>query len=541
MTPFAHPAGAVLLAAFPLLVLGAALARWRRASRTAPWGGLANLRRLSLLPPGEWDTVRSSVLWLALGLTFLTFARPQWGEVAENVRKVGLDVAIVLDVSRSMAVPDVAPNRLERARMEVRSFLSSNEGDRMGLVAFGGVPLALSPITEDAAAVALLLDIADTQLIPPQGTDVGRALLAAQKLFPAQRDRDAVVLLLSDGEDMGADAADAARSLARSGIRLFCIGVGTPSGGPVPGPRGEPLMDPATGRAALSRLNEAELRQMAALADGRYWSLGSGGSAVPSLLEELGRLKRREYASKSRATRQEQFRWFAAPALLFLFAALLLPGRRRLPREGAAPARRSHAPLAPGAGLVLGAALLACAGQVWARSPRSSAAEALAAYRAGSADRALVLYRQALAASDDPAEKALLNFNLGTCLLAKKDPHRAVDALTLALVTDEPEVKIPTLYNLALALYDSGSPDRALASLRGLLTLEPGHQAAKLLYEWILRNRPEEPPPPDEPPEPPPPHAKPPDLLEQLPMPPPKDMQDQIRPPEDPPPGMKPW
>ncbi len=541
MTPFAHPAGTVLLAAFPLLILGAVLARWRRASLTAPWGGAANLRRLSLLPPGEWDTLRGSAVWLAMGLTFLTFARPQWGEVAENVRKVGLDVVIALDVSRSMAVSDVAPSRLERARMEIRSFLSSNEGDRMGLVAFGGVPLVLSPITEDTTAVSLLLDIADTHLIPPQGTDVGRALMAAQKLFPAQRDRDAVVVLLSDGEDMGADAADAARLLARSGIRLFCIGVGTPAGGPVPGLRGEPLIDPSTGRAALSRLDEAELRQMASLADGRYWSLGSGGSAVPALLEELGRLKRREYASKSRATRQEQFRWFATPALLLLLGALLLPGRKRIPGDLAAGMKGASSPRAHGAWLLLGAALLASTGSLWARSPRASAADALVAYRAGSPDRALVLYRQALSASDDPAEKARLHYNVGTCLLAKKDPHRAVDALTLALVIDEPEVKIPTLYDLALALYESGSPDRALASLRGLLTLEPGHQAGKLLYEWILRNRPEEPPPPDEPPAPPPPQSKPPDLLEQLPMPSPRDMQDQIRPPEDPPPGMKPW
>jgi len=541
VTPFAHPAGAVLLAAFPLLVLGAALSRWRRASRAARWGGTANVRRLSLLPAGEWDTVRSSAIWLAIGLTFLTFARPQWGEVAENVRRVGLDVAIVLDVSRSMAVSDVAPNRLERARMEVRSFLSSTEGDRMGLVAFGGVPLVLSPITEDTAAVALLLDIADTQLIPPQGTDVGRALLTAQKLFPAQRDRDAVVLLLSDGEDMGSAAADAARNLARNGIRLFCIGVGTPAGGPVPGPRGEPLMDPATGHAAVSRLEEGELRQMAALADGRYWSLGSGGSAVPSLLEELGRLKRREYASKSRATRQEQYRWFAAPALVLLLAALVLPGRRRLPSPGAPSAAKTASRRAPAIGLLVWAGLLTAAPPAWSKSPRSAAAEALAAYRAGAPDRALQLYQQALAASDDPIEKARLNFNVGTCLLAKKDPQRAADALTLALVTEDPEVKVPTLYNLALALCDSGSPDRALASLRGLLTLEPGHQPAKILYEWILRNRPDEPPPPDEPPQPPPPHVKPPDLLEQLPMPPPKEMQDQIRPPEDPPPGMKPW
>jgi Ca-activated chloride channel family protein len=504
------------------------------------WGGAANLRRLSQLPPRESDTIRGSAVWLALGLAFLAFARPQWGEVADNVRKVGLDVVIVLDVSRSMAVTDVVPNRLERARMETRSLLSSDEGDRMGLVAFGGVPLALSPITEDASAVALLLDIADTQLIPPQGTDVGRALLAAQKLFPAQRDRDAVVLLLSDGEDMGTDAADAARSLGRSGIRLFCIGVGTRLGGPVQGPGGEPMRDPATGEAAVSRLDEESLRQIAALADGRYWSLGAGGSAVPQLLEELGRLKRREYASKSRATRQEQYRWFAAPAFLLLFAALLLPGRTR-PPAGRPKAGGGRSSAALVRAVLLAAPALAASVAGWARSPQSTAADALSAYRAGSPDRALVLYRQALGASDDPVLKARLNYNVGTCLLAKGDPLHAADSLTLALVTDDSAVRIPALYNLALALYDSGSPDRALASLRTLLAAEPDHQPAKVLYEWILRNRPEEPPPPDEPPEPPPPDVKPPDLLEQLPMPPPKDMQDQMPPPENPPPGMKPW
>ncbi len=532
MSPFASPLGTALLPFFLVLLAVAFFARLRHRQRTLPWGGTENVSRLALAPGREWDTLRAAALWGALGLSYLGFARPQWGEVAETVQRTGLDVVLCLDVSRSMAVSDLPPNRLERARMEIRSFLSSDEGDRTGLVAFAGVPLVLCPLTEDAPAVSLLLDIADTGLIPAQGTDVGKALETAAALFGPERDRDAVVVLLSDGEDMGESAAEAARALARNRIRLFCVGVGTPAGGPVPGPTGGPILDPETGRAAVSRLEETTLRQMAGLADGRYWSLGSGGSVVPKILEELGRLKRREYASRSRATRQEQYRWFVLPALLFLLAALAIPGRVRL-----AGGRKAATGQAAAAALLL----LLAAFPAGARSPASLSREALEAFRRGSPDRALALYRQALASAPDAALTARLQYNVGTCLLARKDFAQAADALTLALASPQPEVKEAALYNLAHAAYGMGSTEKALSALRLLLVQNPAHREAKVFYEWIVKNRPEEPPtPPDQPP-PPPPSARPPDLLEQLPLPPPKNLDEQVRPPDNPPPGMKPW
>lgn len=531
MSPFASPLGVALLPVFLVLLAAALLARLRNRKRAAPWGGAENVARLALAPAREWDTLKSAALWAALGLSYLGFARPQWGEVAETVQRTGLDVVLCLDVSRSMAVTDLSPSRLERARMEIRSFLSSDEGDRTGLVAFAGVPLVLCPLTEDGPAVSLLLDIADTGLIPAQGTDVGKALQTAAGLFGPARDRDAVVILFSDGEDMGESAADAARTLARNRIRLFCVGIGTPAGGPVPGPAGGPILDPETGRAAVSRLDENSLRQMAGLADGRYWSLGSGGSVVPKILEELGRLKRREYASRSRATRQEQYRWFVLPALLFLLAALAIPGRVRPP--GAA---KGTASLAASLALLL----LLPALPAGARSPASLSKEALEAFRQGSPDRALLLYRQALASAPDAALAARLQYNVGTCLLARKEFSQAADALTLALASSEKEVKEAALYNLAHATLGMGATEKALSALRVLLVENPSHREAKVFYEWILKNRPPEPPPPPDQP-PPPPAARPPDLLEQIPLPPPSDLQDQVRPPENPPPGMKPW
>lgn len=527
MSPFTSPLGTALLPLFLLLLAAAVFARLQDRKRALRWGGAENVSRLAHAPAREGDTLKAAALWAALGLSYLGFARPQWGEVAETVQRTGLDVVLCLDVSRSMAVSDLAPNRLERARMEIRSFLSSDEGDRVGLVAFAGVPLILCPLTEDGPAVSLLLDAADTDLIQAQGTDVGKALETAASLFGPLRDPDALIVLFSDGEDMGGSAAEAARALARKRIRLFCVGVGTPAGGPVPGPTGGPILDPETGQAALSRLEESALSQTAALADGRYWSLASGGSVVPKILEELGRLKRREYASKSRATRQEQYRWFVLPAFLFLLAALAIPGR--VPPPGAVK----------GAALTLLLLLPALSSE--ARSPASLSRQAMEAFRQGSPDQALILYRQALASASDAALAARLQYDIGTCLLARKDFSQAADALTLAMASPQAEVKRASLYNLAHAAYGMGSTEKALFALRLLLVEDPTHREAKVFYEWILSHRPQEPPPPPDRPSQPPPAARPPDLLEQIPLPPPKDLQDQVRAPDNPPPGMKPW
>ena len=547
MMPFANGIGLWLCLVFPALLILAAVGRWKLGRQASLWGGYENVRALAHPPARESDTFRSAALWLALALTFMAFARPQWGEVAESVQKVGLDVVVLLDTSRSMTVSDVQPDRLERARMEIRSFLSSDEGDRVGLVAFAGVPLTLSPLTEDTPAISMLLDIADEHLIPVQGTDIGKAVKDALGLMPRSHDRDRVILLFSDGEDMASGAPAAARAAARRGVKIFCVGVGTPAGGPVPGPEDKPMKDPDTGAVAISHLDEAGMRQLAGLSDGRYWTLSGQGSVVPQILSEFSRLKRKEYASRSRSMRQDQFAWFLAPAVFLLFLALFIPGRRK-PGGGPPPDRERKAGKSrtAGPGALLFAALLLGA-MAPAASPRAESSARLAqraqqAFHAGQTESALALYRQAIEETDSPALKALLHFNAGTCLLALHKPGDAQDELTLALASPNTQVKLRALYNLAHALYASGDRQRALASLRTILISDPADRRAQLFYEWLLRNKPpEQKPPPEKQPPKPPPKVKPPDVLEQLPMPPPKELQDQMRKPAKIPPGMKPW
>ncbi len=335
MIEFANGGGVWLLLLFPALFALAVLSRLFARRRAARWGGPGLLPATALTPSLEWDMVRSACLWLGLGLTFAAFARPQWGEVVESVSRSGLDVVVLLDTSRSMRVADVAPDRLERAKMEIRSFLSGDSGDRVGLVAAAGVPLMLSPLTEDTGAIAMLLDICDESLVPAQGTDLGKGIAEALKLFPPERERDRVLLVVSDGEDMGETAYAAARTAATLEVKIFCLGAGTARGGLVVGPDGRPLEDPDTRQPAVSRLDESRLQQVARLADGRYWSLATGGDAAAKVREEMGRLKRMEYAGRSRTRRRDHYALFLGPAVALLLLGWAVPGRQRKETPGA--------------------------------------------------------------------------------------------------------------------------------------------------------------------------------------------------------------
>ncbi len=538
MTPFTNGPGTWVLLVVPALALFALAMRWRHRRDMAKWGGADNIRSLSILPPSELDLIRSACLWGALVLAAVAFARPQWGEVAETIQKSGLDVVILLDTSRSMAVKDTLPSRLERAKLEVKSFLAAVEGDRVGLVDFAGVPVTLSPLTEDSGAIGMLLDISDPDLIPAQGTDVGKGIAEAIRLFPQPHDRDQVILLFSDGEDQGKDALAAARVAAGLGIRIFSVGVGTEAGGTVPGLSGQPMVDPTTGSTAVSRLDEKSLSQVSSITDGRYWTLAGAGSVVPQMMEEMGRLKRKEYASRSQAMRQDQYAWFLVPALMLLLLALVLPDRRRVPASG--PASRADSKERAQAVVALAAFLALASFPAKAQSVHTLSETARADYLAARYESALTSYQRALQQASAPPLKSRLHFNIGTCMLALQRSQEAKDELSLALAGAEPLVRRRALYNLAQAFYAGGDRERALASLRTLLIDGPEDRDAQLLYEWILRQKPPDQPPPQKPPNPPP-QPPPPDVLEQLPMPPPKELQNEMRPPEPPVPGMKPW
>ncbi len=328
MNIFANTWGVYILALLPLLLLMIPLRAASRKKRRGKWGGdlmdnysFASRRRFRLL--------KLACTAGALSCVFFAFARPQWGEVERRAAVSDLDMIILFDVSRSMNVEDISPSRLERGKMEVKSLIERTEGCRIGLVAFSSLPLILSPLTDDKGALELLFEIADPKLIPALGTDLGKGLEEALRLFPYDEERARVLIVFSDGEDMGTTAFKAAGAAQNLQVKIFCVGLGTPEGGIVKNEKGDVIVDPSTGADAVSKLDTAKLLQISKVTDGRYFEIGKTGQTLNELRDELSRIKKREYATKQREKREDKFAFFAAPALLLFFILPFVPLGRK--------------------------------------------------------------------------------------------------------------------------------------------------------------------------------------------------------------------
>lgn len=267
-----------------------------------------------------------ALLWLVLALT-----GPQFGAKLALAQRKGVDVMVVLDVSRSMLAEDIRPNRLERAKYQIRQLLGGLEGDRVGLVVFAGKAFTQCPLTLDYGALNLLLDIVDTELIPVQGTSLGAALTLAHKAFDADDRQYKVIVLFTDGEDQGSGPLKAARAAAEAGARIFAVGFGSPEGELIPVRRDGSVSyhKDGSGNYVKTRLDEAGLQEIALTSDGAYYRSSLGGGEVEAILAEIGDMDRKDLGSTRFTQYEERFQIPLLVAILCLAAEMLLADRRR--------------------------------------------------------------------------------------------------------------------------------------------------------------------------------------------------------------------
>lgn len=184
------------------------------------------------------------------------------------------DLVFLVDVSLSMSVSDVGQTRLELARRIVLQQIARPGLADVAVMAFAGEPAWLCPFTADREAALGVVSELSAERVGSGGTAIGAALDLAVAAARA-RGRAACVLVLTDGEETKSEAAlwDAVRNAAASGVSITAVGVGTATGGPVPGLGSDPLNDVADGHAssAPSRLDEARLARMAEQSDGVYF------------------------------------------------------------------------------------------------------------------------------------------------------------------------------------------------------------------------------------------------------------------------------
>lgn len=319
----------LLLAPLAALAL-ALLARRRRARLTRAVG--PRLQALTRAARPRARRVAGAAFVGGLLLALLAALHPVFGAPEAGRAWRGLDLVVALDVSRSMLARDLAPDRLGFARAALRALAARAPGDRLGLVVFAGEARLAVPLTEDHAAFLDLVERASPTDVRRGGTDLGAALEASLELLSATRPDAGAVLLLSDGEDLGERALEAARHVGARGYEVHALGLGTPLGSKVALEQdGEPRwMTDASGREVLSRLDVAGLTRVAQ---------ATGGTLVAAdAPDALARLYERVLLPRARASIEAQGRreqparyqgLLGAAVLLFLLSLALVPRGNR--------------------------------------------------------------------------------------------------------------------------------------------------------------------------------------------------------------------
>ncbi len=333
MFRFGSPGALYALLLVPVLAvfLWVAVGSRRRAlERFADLDLVSRLTRTVNYRARAW---KRTLVVLALGLSVFALARPQFGTRVETVRREGMDIVVALDLSESMLAEDIAPNRLERSKLEIQRLIARLDGDRIGLVAFAGQAFVQSPLTSDYGAARLFLNAMDTDLIPVQGTDVGAALAEALDSFRDESLEHRVIVLVTDGEDHEGQIDDVVARAIDAGVRVYTVGVGSSEGVPIPdfddrGVRRGFKRD-EDGVVVTTRLEEATLRRIAEATGGRLYRSTPEASELTGLVEELEALGGREIDSRQITQFEEQFQLFLGLALACLFLEGMISDRRR--------------------------------------------------------------------------------------------------------------------------------------------------------------------------------------------------------------------
>lgn len=252
--------------------------------------------------------IKRGLCVLGIGLLFVALARPQAGFTWQETHRKGLALLFAVDTSKSMLAQDVKPDRLERAKLAVTDLVAKLNGDGVGLIAFAGNAFLQCPVTLDYDAFRESLNALDTNTIPRGGTDIAAAIHEAEAAFKTRSSADKILVLITDGEDLGGEGITAAEQAAKEGVKIFTVGVGGTTGELIPIPSekgGTDFARDENGQLVRSHLDAATLKKIAEATGGMYQPLGAQGEGLTKIYDQgLAHFAREDLSS-----RQTKCRW----------------------------------------------------------------------------------------------------------------------------------------------------------------------------------------------------------------------------------------
>jgi Ca-activated chloride channel family protein len=279
------------------------------------------------------DKIRLFCMLAAMLLFIIALAGPKIGTEVREVQRIGVNMMIALDLSRSMNTQDVNPSRLEKAKFEINRLVNRLQGDRVGLLVFTDEAFLQVPLTTDYSAFRMLLDISNTEQMPSSGTNFSAAMITAKEAFESIDDQNNnaanVLLFVADGENHSGSFSSAMDELQESNVTVFSIGVGTSGGGPVPvfNENGEMIgyHRDSSGQTITSRLGSDTMRQIAGEGGGEYYEISSGSDNIEAFFSNLDELERGEFSSQEFADYKDQYQVLLIPGIILFLIALFFP------------------------------------------------------------------------------------------------------------------------------------------------------------------------------------------------------------------------
>ena len=281
---------------------------------------------MQLIPEVSYAKKTIKFVLYMIGYAFLIFGlcNLQTGSKMQEVKREGADIMVCLDVSNSMLAQDLAPNRLERAKMAIENMIDKLQGDRLGIIVFAGEAYVQLPITTDYNSAKLFLESINTKIVPTQGTNIADAINKAVESFGKDEGNNKAIVIITDGEnneEATESSISAAEEASKKNITIHTIGVGSVGGVPIPN-----IIDgyaagykkDSDGNTIVTKLDAKILQEIAEKTKGVYVQASSTDIGLDAILTKIGELDKKQMESKMYSDYEDQFQIFLLAAFLFL-------------------------------------------------------------------------------------------------------------------------------------------------------------------------------------------------------------------------------
>ena len=255
----------------------------------------------------------------------ISLAGPRIGTKMKTINREGVDLVFALDVSKSMLVEDVAPNRLLKGLQIISKAIDGLVSDRVGIIVYAGEAYPLMPISFDYSMAKLLLKTIDTNIVQAQGTDISSAISLSNSFFD-NPERSRIIFIISDGEDHQGNYEEEIKKISKNNTIVSAINLGSDAGGPIPIKSGNTInyKKDKKGEVVISKSDTEALKLIASSCNGSFMKTFNTNDAIDFIFNNMKALDKNSEEEELYSDYEDQFQWFLGIALFFLLIDLIL-------------------------------------------------------------------------------------------------------------------------------------------------------------------------------------------------------------------------